>query len=185
MRIFALNGSLRKDSLNHKLIQIAGDLAQAGVPVVHSAELGDFNIPVYDGDLEAAIGIPEGVADLIRRIEVAESLFIASPKYNASFPGSLKNDLDCVSRRRSGPLKGKMVLLLSASPSRGGGIRGLKQLRIPLEAMGAIVGAKEFSLSLANEAVGDRGQLLKETDSDKLENVISGFLKMRRETVFQ
>jgi chromate reductase len=77
MRIFALSGSLGKDSLNHKLIRIAGDLAQAGGPVVHSAELGDFNIPFYDGDLEAAIGIPEGVADLIRRIEVAESLFIA------------------------------------------------------------------------------------------------------------
>jgi hypothetical protein len=78
-----------------------------------------------------------------------------------------------------------MVLLLSASPFRRGGIRGLKQLRIPLEAMGAIVGDKEFSLSLANEAVGDRGQLLKETDSEKLENVISGFLKMRREPVFK
>ena len=90
---------------------------------------------------------------------------IASPEYNASMPGVLKNVIDWVSRFRPQPFNGRQGLLLSASPSMAGGNRGLWALRIPLEHLGARVYPDMFSLAQAHEAFDAEGRIANESCS--------------------
>jgi chromate reductase, NAD(P)H dehydrogenase (quinone) len=92
--ILALSGSLRAGSFNTQLLRIAQDLAPAGAEI----EIYDLrDLPLYDGDVEAA-GVPEAVRRFKDRIRRADAVLIATPEYNFSFPGVLKNALDWASR---------------------------------------------------------------------------------------
>jgi chromate reductase, NAD(P)H dehydrogenase (quinone) len=124
---------------------------------VDVGELRDFDVPLYDGDLEASAGVPAGVQALAARITVADGLLLASPEYNFSLSGVMKNTIDWLSRLKPMPLRGKRALLLSASPSLVGGNRGLWALRVPLEGLGVHVFPEMFSLASAHEALGDEG----------------------------
>src|SRR5262249_12244463 len=133
MKILAFAASLRADSLNKKLLRIAIEAArEAGAEVDH-ADFREFMMPLYDGDMQTTTGFPEGAQELQRRLDAADGILISSPEYNFSIPGTLKNAIDWVSRMRPVPWRGKSALLLAASTSLAGGIRGLWQLRIPLE----------------------------------------------------
>lgn len=157
MKIFAIAGSRRSGSLNRKLLGIAaGGLRGRGFEV-EAGELRDFDMPLYDGDLEAASGAPPGAQALGAKIAGAEGLVIASPEYNYSVPGVLKNAIDWMSRMKPMPLRGRRALLLSASPSLVGGNRGLWALRVPLEALGVHVFPEMYSLASAHEKLGDGG----------------------------
>ena len=138
MKLFALpeRGAMRPQprAARHR----GGDRGAHGA-TVDVAELRDFDMPLYDGDLEAASGIPEGVQRLAARISAADGMLMASPEYNFSVPGVLKNAIDWLSRTKPMPLRGKRALLLSASPSLVGGNRGLWALRVPLEVLGVHV----------------------------------------------
>src|SRR5688572_17148243 len=107
MKILAFAASLRKESLNRKLITLAADIARSQGAEVDLAEFGEFDMPLYNGDVDAGQGKPPGAIELQRRIEAADSLMIASPEYNYSMPGTLKNALDWVSRFRPMPTHGK------------------------------------------------------------------------------
>lgn len=115
----------------------------------------DFDVPACDGDLERAQGIPRGADELRRRLVESDALIIASPEYNGSMPGMLKNLIDWTSRFRPQPFDGKHGLLLSASPSMVGGNRGLWALRMPLEHLGARIYPDMFSLAQAHRALAD------------------------------
>src|SRR5918996_6197007 len=103
---------------------------------------------------------------------------IASPEYNASMPGVLKNLIDWTSRIRPQPFNGKQGFLLSASPSMAGGNRGLWSLRIPLEHLGARVYPDMFSLAQAHQAFDADGGLANDLLRKRFDDTIGCFLEL-------
>jgi NAD(P)H-dependent FMN reductase len=153
LKVLVFAASLREDSLNRKLAALAARIAeQSGVTVEH-ASMRDFDVASYDGDAEERQGIPKGAEELRRRLIESDAFIVSSPEYNASMPGMLKNLIDWTSRFRPQPFDGKHGLLLSASPSMGGGNRGLWALRVPLEHLGARIYPDMFSLAQAHKAL--------------------------------
>jgi len=138
-------GSARKESINKKLAKLAADMAQdAGAQVTH-IDLKDFEMPLYDGDVEAQNGIPENAKKLKQFFVEHDGFFIASPEYNSSMPPLLKNTLDWISRpheENEAPLiafNGKVAALGAVSPGGLGGLRGLVPLRMMLGNIGVTV----------------------------------------------
>lgn len=179
MRILAFAASLRKGSFNRKLIAVAADLARREGVEVDLADFREFEMPMYDGDVEAASGLPPGALELERRVEEAQAIMISSPEYNFSMPGTLKNAIDWVSRARPMPWKGKSIYLMSASPSAVGGVRGLWQTRVPLEGCGALVFPEMFSLPHADRAF-DGGRLADAKLAERLAREVCGFIHLAK-----
>lgn len=121
--LLGLCGSLRKDSLNRKLMLEAG--AMFGAPVVE----GNLRLPLYDGDLEAE-GIPAEVTELAQQVADARAVLIVTPEYNKALSGVLKNALDWISRAGGAPWKDKPVAIMSATAGRAGGERAQSSLRL-------------------------------------------------------
>lgn len=115
-KLLTISGSLRKGSFNRMLLKQA-------VKAFGEAEVteADLNLPLYDGDLEAAEGIPAPVQTLADQIRAADAIVISSPEYNKGIPGVLKNALDWVSRVEGAVLKGKPTVVVSAAAGRTGG----------------------------------------------------------------
>lgn len=177
MKILAFAASLRKDSYNRKLIRIGADIAQELGAAVELVDFHAFDMPIYDGDLQSTAGLPAGALQWIKKLETADGMIISSPEYNNSIPGSLKNAIDWVSRARPIPFKGKSALLLAASPSFAGGVRGLWQLRIPLECLGVFVYPEMFPLPSADEAFDEKGNLIDPKTPERLRRLIGAYLK--------
>lgn len=172
MRYFFFSGSLRKDSFNTKLLHLAAQHLHCDSSDI--IDLNELSIPLYSGDIEAA-GIPEGVQKLAKRIEQAQVLIIASPEYNYSISGVLKNTIDWVSRVRPMPFRKKPLLLLAASMGPIAGIRGLWQTRIPLEGLGNYVYPDMFSLGTAHEAINEQG-FTNPDDQKRFAATLDGFV---------
>jgi len=151
LNVLVFAASLRKESLNKRLAGLATRTAEQLGANVDLASMRDFDVPLYDGDVEAQ-GIPVGARTLRDKLLANDAFILASPEYNASMPGAIKNLIDWVSRFRPQPFDGKHGLLLSASPSLAGGNRGLWSLRMPLEHLGARVFPDMFSLAMAHKA---------------------------------
>jgi NAD(P)H-dependent FMN reductase len=177
LKLFALAASLRKASWNRKLLAVAVGMARAAGAEVDHADFHEFDMPLYDGDLQAGSGLPPGALELIRRTGAVDGLLIASPEYNYSLPGTLKNAIDWVSRARPVPTRGKSAFLMAASNGRYGGIRGLWQLRIPLEGIGIFVNPDMFALSEAGAAFAEDGSLKDAVVAERLEKMIQGYLR--------
>jgi len=140
--------------------------------------MSDFDSRSYNQDAQTKDGIPPGAEQLRRRLEANDAFVIASPEYNGSMPGLLKNLIDWVSRFRPQPFNGKQALLMSASPSMVGGNRGLWALRVPLEHLGARVYPDMFSLAQAHQAFGANGALADGKLSERFEQTIAGFMDL-------
>lgn len=177
MKILAFAASLRAASLNKKLIAIAAEAARAGGAEVELCDFHDFDMPLYDQDVQDNQGIPEGCMALCRKLEAADAFMIASPEYNFSMPGTLKNALDWVSRVKPMPLKGHVCFLLSASPSLVGGLRCLWHLRQPIEGLGTLVMPFMYSLPQADKAFGEDGQLVDEKRRESLDTQVQQFIE--------
>jgi len=178
LKILAFAASMRRASLNRKLVRYAAEVAHRAGATVDLAEFREFELPVYDGDLDAESGLPPGGGEFKRRLERVEAVMIAAPEYNYSIAGPLKNAIDWISRVRPMPWRGKSIYLMSASPSPMGGIRGLWQTRIPLEACGALVFPDMFALPHANEAFDERGQLKDASLAGRLSREVVGFVRL-------
>jgi NAD(P)H-dependent FMN reductase len=152
LRVLVFSASLGKDSLNATLAQLAARSASRFGAEVDLASMREFDAPSYDPDAEAQGGVPAGAVELNRRLTTNDAFVIASPEYNGSMPGPLKNAIDWASRFRPQPFHERHGLLLSASPSMGGGKAGLWALRIPLEHLGARIFPDMFSLAVAHKA---------------------------------
>lgn len=183
MKILAFAASLRRESLNRKLIGLAAEVARSAGAQVDLAEFREFDLPIYDGDLDSKSGLPPGGAELKRRLEDADAVLIAAPEYNYSIAGPLKNAIDWVSRARPIPWRGKSIYLMSASPSAMGGIRGLWQTRIPLEGCGALVFPDMFTLPHANQAFDAAGQLRDAALAERLQREVVGFVRLAEAVV--
>lgn len=180
MRVLAFAASLRAGSRNRRLIALAAAILRDQGAEVDLADFHEFDVPLYDGDVQARDGVPAGAVAFAERIAAAAGLVIASPEYNYSLPGTLKNLIDWVSRIRPVPLRGKSCFLLSASPNRGGGVQGLWQLRIPLEGLGVFVHPGMFVLPWADQAYAESGGLTEPERQTRLETMLGEYLEMTR-----
>ncbi len=164
-RILAFAGSLRAGSYNKKLLTIAITGARDAGADVTQIDLRDFPLPLYDGDLESASGLPENAQKLQALFLSNHGLLMAVPEYNTSFPAVWKNTIDWVSRPIPDhpPLaafRGKVAAIMSASPGRFGGVRSLQHVRQVLANTEVLVIPESVSLSLAGKAFAEDGSLL-------------------------
>lgn len=158
MTLLGLSGALRAASTNRKLLREAARLYGADTYVE-----ADLNLPLYDGDLETAHGIPGAVATLAAQIGAADAVVISTPEYNSALSGVLKNALDWVSRTDGNPWEDKPVAILSAAAGRAGGARAQSSLRlamIPFRPM--LLSGPEVMIASSGNAFGDDGQLVDE-----------------------
>ncbi|MGN6104327.1 MAG: NADPH-dependent FMN reductase [Kofleriaceae bacterium] len=177
IRVLIFAASLRRESINGRLAALAARTAARHGAIVDVASMLEFDAPSYNGDIEAASGIPASGAELKRRLEANDAFIIATPEYNASMPGCLKNAIDWVSRFRPQPFDTRHGLLLSASPSMAGGNRGLWSLRIPLEHLGARIYPDMFSLAMAHKAF-DGDQLADPALATRFDKTVEAFLSL-------
>lgn len=177
LNVLVFAASFRTDSFNQKLAGFAARVARDFGANVHFGSMRDFDVPLYDGDSESAQGIPGGAQALKDRLLASDAFVISSPEYNGSMPGTIKNLIDWTSRFRPQPFDGKHGLLMSASPSLGGGNRGLWALRIPLEHLGSRIFPDMFSLAMAHKAF-ERERIADATLRTRFERNVQAFLSL-------
>lgn len=165
-RILIFGGSLRAESYNQKLANIAAAGAREAGAEVTLIALRDFRMPLFDEDLEAAEGMPEAARKLKALFAANDGLIIASPEYNSTITAALKNAIDWVSRATSpdeaplSVLSGKSAAILAASPGGYGGSRSLAQLRPFLVNIGIFVLPDQVTVPKAHEAFDANGNLI-------------------------
>ena len=167
VKILAFAGSARRESFNKKLVRVAAEEARQAGAEVTVLDLADLPLPIFDQDLEAAEGLPENARKLKALMIEHDGFLISSPEYNSSVTGLLKNAIDWASRREEGekPLaafSGKAVALMSASPGRLGGLRGLVHVRAILGNLGMLVLPRQVAVGGAHEAFDEDGSLVDE-----------------------
>src|SRR5271157_4604384 len=177
MKLLIFAGALRADSCNKKSAREALRLARELGADGEFIDLKDYPMPVYDGDIETASGIPAGTAALGKKILAAKALVISTPEYNGSIPGVLKNVIDWLSREKSVSLTGKHLLLLAASPGRLGGVRSLWHSRQPFEVLGVHVFPGMMGLPDAYNAFDAQGRLKDTKTVEQLKKTLDQFIK--------
>jgi chromate reductase len=143
-KILAFAGSTRKESFNKRLAKIALLAADSAGADTTFIDLHDYDMPLYSGDFIAEHGMPDGVIAFKEMLKSHNGFFIASPEYNGSLTGTLKNAIDWATikgedEERMACWNGKIAGLVSASPGGLGGIRGLHHLRTILAGIGTFV----------------------------------------------
>lgn len=176
LRVHVLSASARTGSHNTALAALAARRIEAAGAHVRSTNIRDFEVPLYDGDVQAERGVPDGARRLAGMLASYDATVIVSPEYNYSMPGNLKNLIDWVSRIKPWPTIGVQALLMSASPGPVGGHRGLIALRVPLEGLGARLHSDMFWLAGADRAFAADGGLADPGQDARLSGVIGGFL---------
>jgi NAD(P)H-dependent FMN reductase len=184
VKLLFLAGSTRKDSINRKLAdcaqRIAGDM-EAEVTLI---DLVDYEMPLYNGDLESESGIPDAAIALKKLFVSHDGVFIASPEYNGSFSPVLLNSLDWISRPHTKDeeslqaFKGTIFALGSAAPGNLGGLRGLVPLRMLLGNVGGVVIPSQVAISKGFEAFDGENNLKNEPQASMLKGVIEQFIQM-------
>ena len=173
-KILVIPGSLRTGSLNARLAAVAAHaLAKAGAEVTNIS-LGDFPLPIYDGDLQTRSGVPKNAVNLKRMIGAHHGVLIVTPEYNASVPPLVKNTIDWVTRvqdaheARGEVFRWRSFAIAAASQSRLGGSRSLAALRLILSACQAMVIPNQLALSFAGDAYDDMDRLKHPADIEAL-----------------
>ncbi len=149
MRILAVSGSLRADSHNTSLLRAAAEAAPEGIEVELWDGIGD--LPIYDQDLEGS-NLPDAVRRLREDWASADAILFATPEYNGSVPGGLKNAVDWASRPvRAGALTNQTVAVIGASTGQFGAMWAQADLRKILGVTGARVVGDELPVTRAHE----------------------------------
>ena len=184
--ILVFAGSIRTGSINEKLaVNAAEAIAEAGGDVT-KISLADYPMPIYNGDLEEAEGVPENGKKLAELFVASRGIFIAAPEYNGGITPLLKNTIDWVSRpkatdHRPGPYKGRVFAIGGASNGGFGGYRGLLQLRHTLEnALGTLMVPEMVSVPGANQAFDEAGKLTAERPAGLLKTVAERLVSMAK-----
>lgn len=177
-KLLAFAGSLRKASYNHMLVQVAAEGArQAGaeIKVIH---LKDYPMPIYDQDWFDENGFPASVLQFKSLLKDHDGFLIASPEYNGSISGALKNAIDWASRSEPGeaPLalscfQGKTAAIMATSPGGLGGLRGLSHVRTILEGIGVLVIPDQKAVPGAMQVFSDTGEFTDAQQKDAIANL--------------
>jgi NAD(P)H-dependent FMN reductase len=178
LKILVIPGSLRTGSLNARLAAAAThEIAQAGADVTRIS-LGDFPLPIYDGDLQTKSGVPKHAVNLKRMMAAHHGVLIVTPEYNSSVPALVKNTIDWVSRvqdmheARGQVFRNRAFAIAAASENRLGGTRSLAALRLILSACHAMVVPNQLALSFASEAYDDMDRLKHPADIEALKALV-------------
>ncbi len=173
-RILVFAGSIRTGALSGKLAAAAAkEIALADADVTRIS-LADYPLPLYDGDLEAAKGIPENATKLAQVIAANQGVFISTPEYNHSLPPLLTNAIAWVSRLQSTgtlPYRHKVYCLGGSSNGRYGGARAIIDLRkVVAVALQGIVIPLRVELPMAQHAFNESGELIDEGATHSLKS---------------
>lgn len=188
MKTLVFAGSTRQQSFNRRLASVAAQTARDQGAEVTLLELADFELPLYNGDLEAQ-GTPDNVRRLKEIFHAHPAWLICSPEYNGSYTGLLKNTLDWLSRPIAGdadwavggkPFENKVVGLLAASNGALGGLRSLGNLAPLMRQLQCWVAPKQFALARAAEAFDDKGLLRDATQQASVAGVVAQTLHAAR-----
>ncbi len=177
-KILVIPGSLRTGSLNVRLAgAVAREFALAGVDVTRIS-LGDFPLPIYDGDLESERGVPREAVNLKRMIGAHHGVMIVTPEYNSSLPPLLKNAIDWVTRvedphETPGQVfRERPFAIAAASEGKLGGTRCLAALRLILSGCRATVIPNQLALSFADKAYDDNDHLKQSGDVEAMRAMV-------------
>src|SRR6267154_4872847 len=178
LKILVIPGSLRTGSLNVRLAAAAAyEFAQAGADVTRIS-LGDFPLPIYDGDLQTKSGVPKHAINLKRMMSAHHGVLIVTPEYNSSVPALVKNTIDWVTRVqdaheiRGQVFRERVFAIAAASAGRLGGTRCLAALRLVLCGCHATVIPNQLALSFADQAYDDMDRLKHPGDIDVLDAMV-------------
>jgi chromate reductase len=178
LKILVIPGSLRTGSHNVRLAAAAAyEFARSGVDVTRIS-LGDFPLPIYDGDLQAKSGVPKHAVNLKRMIGAHHGVLFVTPEYNSSVPALVKNTIDWITRvqdlqeLRGQVFRERPFAIAAASEGRLGGTRALAALRLILSACHAIVIPNQLALSFADQAYDDMDRLKNPADIEALQALV-------------
>jgi chromate reductase len=181
MKVLGISGSLRRDSWNTKVLRAAAEVLPDGVEL----ELWDGlkGVPPYDEDDDVQPA-PAAVAELRRAIDDADAILVATPEYNSSIPGVLKNALDWASRPlRTNVLRNKPVAVVGASTGAFGAVWAQAELRKVLAAIGARVIEGDVVIGHADRRFDEAGQLRDEDVREQLAELLGALLEGARPRV--
>ena len=187
-RILCFAGSTRKDSFNKQIARLMASNANELGAAATFIDLSDYDMPLYNGDLEATSGLPETAARLQALFESHDGLLIASPEYNGFFSPLLKNTMDWLSRpdpareEKPTPYADKVAGIVAASPGGYGGLRGLVPLRQQLAALGVTVVGKQLAIASAYEKLDAEGNFTDQHTSQQLKDVVSAVINCQIKT---
>ena len=173
MKIIGISGSFRAASNNTGLLRAASGFAPDGIDILNYSE-----IPIYNGDDEAASGAPARAIEIAETIGQADGLMIACPEYNFSIPGGLKNLIDWLSRIRPMPFVGKPTAILGAAPGPIGTARVQYDLRKVLSALDAdLVTKPEVFVGLSGSKFDGNGDLTDDTSREFVGKLVEALVK--------
>lgn len=182
IKILAVAGSTRTESINKKLTKCAiNKLQQQNIEKTY-IDLRDYPLPVYDGDYEANNPYPESAKKLKPLFAEANGLFIASPEYNGSITAVLKNTIDWLTRSDDAntdldAFSSKVVAISSSSPGNLGGLRGLNHLRTILSNIGCFVIPNQAAISQGFSAFDENNNLTDERNDTMFTGVINALVE--------
>lgn len=172
-------GSARSGSFNKSLAKLGYEIAHANGLSATFADLKDYPMPLYDGDLEAASGPPDAAVKFKALLRAHQAIFIVTPEYNSGITPLLKNTLDWVSRVKSdgeAPLQvfqSRVFALSSASPGGYGGMRSLLMTRSVLtQGLGALVIPEQIAIPKAQDAFDAHGHLADKGLQERFKGII-------------
>lgn len=187
-KILAFAGSLRKHSYNKRVVKVAIEGAEKAGAEVTYIKLEDYPLPVYNADEHQENGFPENAAKLQKLFGEHNGFLIASPEYNGSVPGGLKNVIDWVSRKSDDygmieVFRGKVAAIMTASPGAFGGIRCLGHLRGVFSIMLTNVLPTEIAVSGVSKMFeGDSEEMQDEKMKELLQNLGESLSDMLKKT---
>lgn len=182
MKVLSFSGSTRGGSFNKKLVQEASCMAKNSEAVVKQIDLKNFPMPFYDGDLESTQGMPYYAKEFKRLMVESDVIIIASPDYNGSLSAVLKNALDWASRSEDGKssrdaFKGKKFVLMSTSPGKSGGIKGLLHLRSIIENIGGSIVLEPLAIGQSHNVFDVNGHVKDEAIKLRVQQLVKAGLK--------
>jgi NAD(P)H-dependent FMN reductase len=177
-KILAFSGSSRRESLNQKFLNAAVEAVRAAGGEVTEISLNDYPLPLYNGDLEDAGGLPDNARQLIDLIEAHAGLLIASPEYNSMNTPLLKNTIDWCTRADDNPFTGRVAAVISASPGQYGGSRSLKLAQQLLLHLGSVVVPAQPALPQADKAFDAAGKLTNERARKALKEMATKLVEL-------
>jgi len=167
-KILAIAGSLREQSYNKRVLAIAVEGAREAGAEVTTVDLRDFPMPIYNADAQERLGFDEQASRLQGLMAEHQGLLIATPEYNGSIPGGLKNAIDWTSRKSDKyamyeVYKGKTAAIITASPGQFGGLRCMTHLRGVLTIAGVTVLPMEIAVPFVSQKFdGDSSEITDE-----------------------
>jgi chromate reductase len=181
-KLLVLSGSIRTESFNRRLATRLASIAKQEAAEVTSLNLADFELPIYNGDLEASKGLPDAAKRLKALLHENTGLIITCPEYNGFMTPLLINAIDWCTRSEeaSVDLSGfadKTLLVASASPGPGGGGRASIHLKTMLSAIGCIVFPQSLVVSSAFNAFDDQGEFSDASMAERAQRLITGFIR--------